>query len=141
MTNEQAKSELMQLYGSLSEEKKMALDVLMAQADGKYINIQDAISEIREMAKWHTGDAFNADRVIQHLKQLSSVAIPSAYKGMTNGEVIKMLYPQGEIVKGLYGISGNPLICVNLKISTECSEMVFTEDWWNSPYEPQKSKG
>lgn len=78
MTNEQAKSELMQLYGSLSEEKKMALDVLMAQADGKYINIQDAISEIREMAKWHTGDAFNADRVIQHLKQLSSVAIPSA---------------------------------------------------------------
>ena len=33
MTNEQAKSELMQIYGSLSEEKKQALDVLMAQAD------------------------------------------------------------------------------------------------------------
>lgn len=33
MTNERAKSELMQLYGSLSEEKKQALDVLMAQAD------------------------------------------------------------------------------------------------------------
>lgn len=66
------------------------------------------------------------------------VAIPSVYKGMTNGEVIKMLYPQGEIVKGLYGISGNPLICVNLNISTECSEMVFTEDWWNSLYEPQE---
>lgn len=33
MTREQAKSELMQIYMSLSEEKKQALDVLMAQAD------------------------------------------------------------------------------------------------------------
>ena len=67
--------------------------------------------------------------------------IPSAepYKGMTNGEVIKMLYPQGEIVKGLYGINGNPLVCVNLNISTECSEMVFTEDWWNSPYKGEQN--
>ena len=31
MTREQAKTEIMQIYGSLSEEKKMALDVLMAQ--------------------------------------------------------------------------------------------------------------
>lgn len=31
MTNSQAKSELMQIYGMLSEEKKQALDVLMAQ--------------------------------------------------------------------------------------------------------------
>lgn len=67
---------------------------------------------------------------------LNKIAEP--YKGMTNGEVIRMLYPQGEIVKGLYGISGNPLICVNLNISTECSEMVLTEDWWNSPYNPQE---
>ena len=36
MTKEQAKSELMQIYMSLSEEKKQALDVLMAQADGEY---------------------------------------------------------------------------------------------------------
>ena len=33
MTREEAKSELMQIYGMLSEEKKQALDVLMAQAD------------------------------------------------------------------------------------------------------------
>ena len=76
---------------------------------------------------------------IYHDEAMKAIkAIPSAYKGMTNGEVIKMLYPQGEIVKGLYGISGNPLICVNLNISTECSEMMFTEDWWNSPYKPQE---
>ena len=47
MTYEQAKSELMQIYGSLSEEKKMALDVLMAQADGEYIT-QSAGDEIRQ---------------------------------------------------------------------------------------------
>ena len=34
MTQEQAKSELMQIYGMLSEEKKQALDVLMEQVDG-----------------------------------------------------------------------------------------------------------
>ena len=31
MTIEEAKTEIMQIYGSLSEEKKQALDVLMAQ--------------------------------------------------------------------------------------------------------------
>lgn len=45
MTNEQAKSELMQIYGSLSEEKKMALDVLMAQADGEYISRQAVLEK------------------------------------------------------------------------------------------------
>ena len=50
------------------------------QADGDLISRQDAISEIREMAKWHTRDAFNADRVIQHLKQMPPVAIPSKNK-------------------------------------------------------------
>lgn len=66
------------------------------QADVEYIKRQDAISEIREMAKWHTGDAFNADRVIQHLKQLPSVAIPPAEPtrvlyigdGYYNGEMV-----------------------------------------------------
>ena len=41
MTNERAKSELMQIYMSLSEEKKKALDVLMQQADGEKVNCID----------------------------------------------------------------------------------------------------
>lgn len=41
MTNEQAKSELMQIYMSLSEEKKQALDVLMAQADEEHDGCKD----------------------------------------------------------------------------------------------------
>ena len=40
MNAEQAKSEIMQIYGMLSEEKKQALDVLMAQAEP----CEDAIS-------------------------------------------------------------------------------------------------
>lgn len=49
MTNEQAKSELMQIYMSLSEEKKQALDVLMAQADEKKVfKMRDATPEEQE---------------------------------------------------------------------------------------------
>lgn len=47
MTNEQAKSELMQLYGSLSEEKKQALDVLMAQAE-KTCDIEKSNFDVRQ---------------------------------------------------------------------------------------------
>lgn len=43
MTNERAKSELMQLYGSLSEEKKKALDVAF-QAMEQAQQIKDIIS-------------------------------------------------------------------------------------------------
>lgn len=47
MTNEEAKSELMQLYGSLSEEKKKALDVLMAQAE-KTCDIEKSNFDVRQ---------------------------------------------------------------------------------------------
>ena len=46
MTNEQAESELMQIYMSLSEEKKQALDVLMAQADGEYISRKALLEDL-----------------------------------------------------------------------------------------------
>ena len=46
MTNERAKSELMQIYMSLSEEKKQALDVLMAQADGEYISRKALLEDL-----------------------------------------------------------------------------------------------
>lgn len=47
MTNEEAKSELMQLYGSLSEEKKQALDVVMAQAE-KTCDIEKSNFDVRQ---------------------------------------------------------------------------------------------
>lgn len=47
MTNERAKSELMQLYGSLSEEKKQALDVLMAQAE-KTCDLEKSNFDVRQ---------------------------------------------------------------------------------------------
>jgi len=37
------------------------------------ISRQAAISTIREMEEWHTGDAFNADRVLKHLRDLPTV--------------------------------------------------------------------
>ena len=50
-------------------------------------------------------------------------AIPSAYKGMTNGEVIKAVFP--DIPRTLEWHIQN----------------VTDDDWWNSPYEPQESEG
>ena len=44
------------------------------------ISRQAAISDIHEMQEWHTGDAFNADRVIRQLKDLPPV-IPSRPTG------------------------------------------------------------
>ena len=53
------------------EALKMAISALKQTEDA--ISRQAAISNIKEMAEYHTGDAFNADRVIQHLKGLPSV--------------------------------------------------------------------
>jgi len=84
MTNEQAKSELMQIYMSLSEEKKKALDVLMAQADGEYISRRAAYEDITEglcfeIACVECPFAENdICKVAQWLSQLPSVAIPPA---------------------------------------------------------------
>ena len=68
MTNEQAKSELMQIYMSLSEEKKKALDVAF-KAMEQELKTGHWISHYDEDAKegWyecdccHTERAFNTD--------------------------------------------------------------------------------
>ena len=64
MTREQAKSELMQIYGMLSEEKKQALDVLMAQADGEYISKQAVLDLLEDT---------NNGWIINEVLQLPSV--------------------------------------------------------------------
>lgn len=50
MTNEQAKSELMQIYGMLSEEKKIAIDVAVKalQAQANEINQKDILNALLE---------------------------------------------------------------------------------------------
>ena len=57
--------------------------------------------------------------VVQTIK-----AIPSAYKGMTNGEVIEKLFKPQIIKKDDH---------IELAYN-------FDTDWWNSPYEPQESE-
>ena len=53
-------------------------------------------------------------------------AIPSAepYKGMTNGEVIKAMFPHEDVYKGEFGY--------------DLGGCTIDFDWWNSPYEPQE---
>jgi len=79
MTNEQAKSELMQIYMSLSEEKKQALDVLMAQADGEYID-RKALDECKELMTDINGETVYAVRM-EDIRQLPSVDIPPEHDG------------------------------------------------------------
>lgn len=98
MTNEQAKSELMQIYMSLSEEKKKALDVafkameqadnipemyypqvdgitptVVAQADGEYILKKDVMCCI--------GQTSVHSELARKLRKLPSVAIPPDHDG------------------------------------------------------------
>ena len=92
MTKERAKSELMQLYGSLSEEKKQALDVLMAQADGKYIT-QSAGDEIRQK----NYDLISRQAVLDLCDKSTKYDIPYEYyegkkyiRGWDEGRIINM---------------------------------------------------
>lgn len=55
-------------------------------------------------------------------------------KGVTNGDMIKAMFPNAKIERGLYGIDGMSLICLNLGTRHDVHEMSFVEDWWNAPY-------
>ena len=77
MTNERARSELEQLYMSLSEEKKKALDVAfksMEQADGEYIPKQAVLENIDQ---WYEDKADIEDLIVK-ITYIQGVAIPSA---------------------------------------------------------------
>lgn len=108
MSREEAKTEIMQIYGSLSEEKKMALDVLMAQADGeknclnckhqdficevkgckdykkweqtevKYIPKQAVLNEVMARIEYLHDAEDIKDHVRETIEEFTSVAIPSA---------------------------------------------------------------
>ena len=60
-------------------------------------------------------------------------AILSAYKGMTNGEVIKTVFEVDEIQ-----VTENTVI-VRVKGSF-CAKMQFLLDWWNSPYKGEQER-
>jgi len=77
MTREQAKSELMQIYGMLSEEKKKALDVAfkaMAQADGEYISRKALLEDLykRDYTKFVSSISYE-DFILEHLDILSGM--------------------------------------------------------------------
>ena len=71
-------------------------------------------------------DSVTLDEVASHVK-----AIPSAYKGMTNGEVLKAVFPNIDFC----GNEFHGLMLVDMEDIAS-----FELDWWNSPYEPQESE-
>ena len=52
--------------------------------------------------------------------------IPSAYEGMTNGEVMQIVFPYETIYKGEFGY--------------DLGGCTIDFDWWNSPYSEGSDK-
>ena len=69
-----------------------------------------------------------ADTVDDAMYQLNKLG------NVTNGDVIKAMFPYARIEHGLYGMTGIPLICLSLNTRYDVHEMSFVEDWWNAPY-------
>jgi len=78
-------------------------------------------------------DPGTLDEVASHVK-----AIQSAYRGMTNGEVIKMMFPNAKITEKSERFPDYPY--VDVFFIDEYDMNCFPRDWWNSPYEPQESE-
>ena len=51
----------------------MAIKALEQEPCDDAVSRQAVLNEVREIATWHSGDAFNEDRVITHMKMLPSV--------------------------------------------------------------------
>jgi len=67
-----------------------------------------------------------------------TVNIPKRAK-ITNGDVIKALFPNAEIKRGFYGIERIPLVCLDLHTSHKVAEVSCSEDFWNAPYKENKN--
>jgi hypothetical protein len=87
------------------------------------IQRQAAIKAIEERAKKiKNGDTLNGlAGAVGILFELPSA---EPYKDMTNGEVIMAVKGEAKVIDN----KGYKLI-------------TFTDDWWNSPYEPQEREG
>lgn len=72
---------------------------------------EQAVLDILKNGKKYGEHYYSMSQLIEIIK-----AIPSAYKGMTNMEVIKMLFPDPNKIDG---------------------EFIFTKEWGDRPYEPK----
>lgn len=60
--------------------------------------------------------------------ELGVKALPSAFEGMTNGEVVKSVFPMAEIIKTTY----NGFHVVEVWFGGFLVR--FRSEWWNAPY-------
>lgn len=93
---------------------------------GDYVNRERVLDEYRMLEKL-TGDSSTVGQAEERLMQ-SVIRIiyelPSAFNGMTNGEVIQALFPEVKIER-----DGFLVRCVFIE-----HEFTTIEDWWDSPY-------
>ena len=87
----------------------------------------------------------NADKIVAYLdieyefedgcRDIENIEdIPSAFEGMTNGEVIQALFPEARKSEFEYTYSE----CIKLPYHTKHDTgLLFDKDWWNTPYKAE----
>ena len=78
-----------------------------------------------DCGKWLKSITKEEKRVFLHKSQSNYIEIP---KGVTNGDVIKIMFPNIEIE----GIWGDPIKSIAVQIGFGTS--YFALDWWNTQY-------
>ena len=122
MTREEAIKDLKELLKWYLEEEPMSETVYKREAvnmaiSALYENKSEPIMELK-LDKKYIDEA--VQKVVEELKE-NYIWIP---KGMTNGEVIKALFPEVKVE-----IDGFLVRCVFIE-----HEFTTTEEWWNAPY-------
>ena len=73
--------------------------------------------------------------VAENMEQLGNLyedcinALPSAFEGMTNGEVIQALFPNADYCGGAH--------FMHITNVNSIGEVSFPWEWWNAPYKAE----
>lgn len=102
---------------------------------GDYVNRERVLDEYRMLEKL-TGDSSTVGQAEERLMQ-SVIRIiyelPSAFDGMTNGEVMQALFPYVEIVGG-----DETFIAIRIDSKKGVgTPIALYAKWWNAPYKKE----
>lgn len=128
MTKEEAIKELSVQYLGDSDRMREAKDVAMSalSTEGEYIKKEEIINHLTELG-WISDEPFNEVAIPKEVfDEVPTYSFPNfenkgEFDGMTNGEVLKSIFPTAELMLG----------------NSDYIPNVFSikEDWWNAPYQ------
>ena len=102
----------------------------------RLISEQRIIRVIRHIIRWMDCNDDKSEIIKHAEKQIKAIPSAESFKGMTNGEVIKAIFPYIEIkddCKEFYSVN-----IETLPRDKSLNTIGFTKDWWDSPYKGEK---